>query len=50
VYEKARDVSGMVLEIGGPVGLDNGAGWWRSALCVFSFTQTLNRWICFLVD
>jgi len=26
VYEKPRDVSGMVLEIGGPVGLDNGAG------------------------
>jgi hypothetical protein len=25
VYEKARDVSGMVLEIGGPVGLEKGA-------------------------
>jgi hypothetical protein len=25
VYEKPWDVSGMVLEIGGPVGLENGA-------------------------
>jgi hypothetical protein len=47
VYEKARDVSGMVLEIGGPVGLEKGAEQWRrSVLHICFFLQTLKRWIC----